>query len=272
MQVLTVLLPVAYLVAAVLYAMSFGGPRAPHVDRPRRIAFALALVLHAGLFAMHAYASGGFPKVATTWEATSAVALCTALLFLLVERKRSEAEASTGSVVLGAVFAMQLVASSLGPIEALPARAGLVDALHVGTSALACSAVVLSGIHGGLYLLLYRQMRRRSFGVLFQRLPDLQHLSRLTRLSALNGFILLGIGLNVGIGLAHLEGVEGFSYTDPFVLVCLGLWLHFGLVAFSGKIPGLSARRAAFAAAGGFVVLLLALVLTLTPISFHESV
>lgn len=273
MQALIVLLPVAWLVTTVLYAMSFGGPRAPHVDRPRHAALALALGLHALYFVLRGVESGGFPRVGTTWEAISAVALCTALLFVLVERGHPEsgAEASTGSVVLGTVFVLQLLASSSVPLDVEPARAGLVHALHVVTSALACSAVVLSGLHGGLYLLLFRQMRRRSFGVLFRRLPDLQHLSRLTRLSALSGFVLLGIGLNVGIGWAHFEGVAGFSYTDPFVLVVMLLWVHFGLVAFSGRIPGLSARRAAFAAAGGFLVLVLAFVLTLTPASFHGS-
>ena len=272
MQALIVFLPVVYLVAAILYAMSFGGPRAPHVDRPRRLALVAALVLHGALFVVPALRVEGFPEFGTTWDAISAVALCTALLFAIVERGRPEdEEASTGGVVLGTVFAMQLLASSFGPLDPEPEKAGLAHALHVVTSALACSAVVLSGIHGGLYLLLFRQMRKRSFGVLFQRLPDLQRLSRLTRTSALSGFILLGVGLNVGIGWAHVEGVEGFSYTDPFVLVVLGLWIHFGLVAFSGKIPGLNARRAAFAAAGGFLVLVFALVLTLTPASFHAG-
>ena len=270
-QAIAVVLPVIYLTAAFLYAMSFGGPNAPQVRGPRRAVFATAALLHIAMFVIEGVASGGFPRLATTWEAISVVALCTALLYALTDWRFSDTEGSTGAVVLGSVFAMQLVASAFFPLSQAPEPADLVQSLHVVTSALASSAVVLSGLHGGLYLLLFRQMKRRSFGVLFQRLPDLQHLSTLTRLSALSGFVLLGVGVNVGIGIAHAQGVEGFSYTDPYVIVILGLWLHFGLVAFSGRIPGLSARRAAFAAAAGFLVLALAFVLTLTSVSFHAN-
>jgi hypothetical protein len=49
------------------------------------------------------------------------------------------------------------------------------------------------------------------------------------------------------------------------------LWLHFGVVAFSQKIPGLGARRASFAAAGGLLAALLSLLLVLLPHHFHGA-
>ncbi len=266
LQALSVALPVAYLLAAFLYAMDFGAPRAPRVVGLRRAALAAAAAMHVGLFVVRGEQAGGFPRL-DTWAAVSAIALCTVLLFAGVSF--NVAQKSIGGVVLGIVFAMQLVSSCFAPLYSTSRATDLVTLVHVATSTLASSAVVLSGILGGLYLLLYRQMRRRSFGALFRQLPDLQTLAHLTRRSALAGFLLLTIGLNVGIGWAHAEALAGFSYTDPYVLLVMALWIHFGIVAFSRWIPGLTAWRASFAAAAGFVVLLLAVLLTLTRATFH---
>jgi ABC-type uncharacterized transport system permease subunit len=136
---------------------------------------------------------------------------------------------------------------------------------------LAAAALILSGVHGILYLLLYRQMRARRFGLLFAHLPDLDVLARMTRSSALSGFLFLTVGVNVGIAMAHAEKSEGFRYAQPEVLLSIVLWIHFGVIAFSRHIRGFSARRASFAAAGGLVALLLSLMLILFPgISFHS--
>jgi NAD(P)-dependent dehydrogenase (short-subunit alcohol dehydrogenase family) len=111
----------------------------------------------------------------------------------------------------------------------------------------------------------YRQMRRRTFGPLFRALPNLELLSRMMRRAALAGFLFLTVGLNLGILIGHSTRPDGFDYTDPHVLLTLALWVHFGLIAFSGSIRGLTARRASWAATAGLVSLLLLIVLTLLP-------
>lgn len=265
-QTFAVLLPTAYLLAAGLYAMDFGGPRAPRVVGLRRAALAVACLLHAGFFAERWSAAGGAPHV-ELWTSVSAIALCAVLLFLLVSWNVDQK--GIGAVVLGAVFLLQLAASACVPLAPRAEPLGAAAFLHASTSVLASSAVVLSGLLGGVYLLMYRQMRRRSFGPLFQHLPDLATLANLTRRSALGGFVLLGLGLNLGIAWAHAEGLGTFSYADPYVLIIMLLWVHFGLVAFSRRIPGLTAWRAALAAAAGFAILVLAFLLTLTSATFH---
>jgi ABC-type uncharacterized transport system permease subunit len=266
LQPIVVLLPVTYLLAAILYAMEFGGPRAPRVVALRRVALGAAMGLHTVFLVALWAGAGSFPHL-DLLTAFSFVALFTALLFTAVSWNVEKK--SIGGVVLSIVFLLQLVASCFADLRGEARPAGVAHVLHVATSILACSSVVLSGVLGGLYLLMYRQMRRRTFGVLFNQLPDLRTLARLTRRSALAGFLLLGLGLNVGIGWAHSMDLGTFRYTDPFVLVILGLWVHFGVVAFSRRIPGVTAWRASFAAAAGFLVLVAALLLTLTTATFH---
>lgn len=290
---ISVLLPPAYLLAAILHGMAFGGERAPQVARPRRLVLLGTLLVHLVWFLLRARAVGHFP-VSDLWSTLSAIALGAAALFALIARPRTqgvedavpaeptladsaraEAYAGTGGIVLGLVFLLQLFASAFGAAVPAPRAGGMgaAQVLHAGTSALAAAALLLSGLHGILYLSLFRQMRARRFGLLFAHLPDLDVLARMTRASALAGFVFLTVGMNVGIAMAHAEKGETFRYSNPEVLLSILLWVHFGVIAFSRHIRGFSARRASFAAAGGLVALLLSLVLILFPrLSFHSGI
>ena len=271
LQALAVTLPVGYMLAAILHGMAFGGPRAPQVSGLRRWVLRATLALHFVFFCTRAELVDQFP-IADLWTTLSAVAFSTALMYAWVARQLEHA--GSGGIVLGLVFFLQLLASS-GLDAAAPPRAGGMgpfQVLHVATSVLAAAALVLSGIHGILYLVLFREMRERRFGALFDHLPNLDLLSRMMRRAALAGFIALSIGANVGIYMAHREQAPGFAYRDAEVLLTLLLWIHFGVIAFSGAIRGFSARRASYAAAGGLVALLLSLLLILFPrFSFHSG-
>jgi ABC-type uncharacterized transport system permease subunit len=269
LQALSVVLPPFWMASAVLHGMAFGGERAPQVEAPRRWTFLSALGLHLAWLVARGLQVGGQP-VTDTWSTISTVAFAIALLYGWVAHYTRQA--GTGGVVLGLVFLLQLAASAFGTNDPAP-YAGL-DAffplLHVATMVIAVAALVLSGIHGILYLVVFRRLRERRFGPLFEHLPDLEQLSRMTRRAALAGFLFSTVGLNVGIGLAHARGVQGFGYLDPQVLLTLVLWIHFGVIAFSGHIRGITARRASFAAAAGLVVLIASLFITLFPaLTFH---
>ena len=288
LHALSVLLPPAYLLSAILHGMAFGGERAPQVAGPRRLVLIGTMLVHGAWFLLRASALGHFP-VNDLGSTLSAIALCAAALFALIARRRTrrtdvegaselpraEAYAGTGGIVLGLVFLLQLIASAFGTGAPVPRAGGMgpFQVLHAGTSALAAAALLLSGLHGILYLVLFRQMRARRFGVLFAHLPDLDVLARMTRASALAGFTFLTIGMNVGIAMAHADESQDFRYSNPEVLLSILLWVHFGVIAFSRHIRGFSARRASFAAAGGLVALLLSLVLVFFPgLSFHSGI
>ena len=54
------------------------------------------------------------------------------------------------------------------------------------------------------------------------------------------------------------------------MILVMALWIHFGVIAFSGRIPGLNARRASYAALGGLLTLLVAIgVMAFPALSFH---
>lgn len=268
-QATTVLLPTAYMLAATLYGMAFAGDQEPAFSRNlRRPVLALVLAIHATMFLARWAVAGTFP-INDAWLTVSATALTVGLLFALVTF-RSHVD-SVGGIVLGMVGLLQGSASALGSVHTVPLEpADSLTVVHVLTVALAAAALVLSGLFGILHLLLLRQMQRRNFGPIYQQLPDMDLLVRLMRRTALWGFLFMAAGLNVGIGMAHARGTEGFTYLDPHVLMTIIIWLHFGLIAFSRKVPGFTARRASLAAAWGLVILLVTIALTLIPVTFHE--
>ena len=267
-QPLQVTLPTVLALTAFLYGMHFGGESAPQPKRLRRRLGLLGLGLFLSLFVLRAVSIGDWPGRGP-YSTLSWVAL--GALLLHVTTSGLDRRPGASAIVFGVVATMQLVASSFGPFDfEREGQPTIFDLLHVGTSVLASSALVLSGLHGALYLTAWRRMRQRSFGPLLRGLPSLEDLARLSRRSALVGFILLTVGINFGIGWAHIQGVEAFSYGDPWVLSMIVLWVYFGLIAFSGKIPGVTAMRASMAATLGLTFFFLASLATLIPsVSFH---
>jgi ABC-type uncharacterized transport system permease subunit len=274
-QPLAVALPGLYLVAAVLHGMAFGGVRAPHVALPRIWLLRLTLLVHLVWFAALGSALRSFPVVdiATT---LSAIVLTSACLYAFLAR--SVKHAGSGGVVLGLAALLQLSSSAFVDLQPQPrlgpptAALGAPQILHVGLSVVATTSLLLSGVHGALYLVLLRLMKRRSFGPVFEHLPDLDLLSRMTRRAALVGFVCLTVGMNVGIWLAHRDQHPGFAYRDTEVLLSILVWIYFGVIAFSERIRGFSARRASLAAALGLAVLLLSTFLLFFPrLAFHSS-
>ena len=268
-QAISTLLPTAYLAVTFLYLLDFLVERQAVLWRVRRVTLGGVLILHLGLFAARAQVAGGFPELGG-WSALSALALCLVTLHLWTTARA--VHPGTSLIVFGVATVLQVASSAMAPaVSTLADERPLPFYLfHVGSILVASAALVLSGLYGLLYLALFRQMRRRRFGPLFSGLPSLDEMIHVTRRAALAAFALLAIGVNAGIWWAHTAHVEGFSYTDPMVLALLALTLHFGLVAFSGRIPGLTARRASVAAAAGFMLLLISLVaVQISRSSFH---
>ncbi len=268
-QFLSVTLPCLYLALAGMCAGAFFSQREIGLSVARRSVLGIALAAHVGLISARFAAVDGMPQLGG-WLALSPLALVVVVMFLGLGQ-REKGGLATSAMVYSLCFLLQWGSSAFGELSvgAADDRPAAFYGVHVASILVASAALVLSGVHGALYLALYRTMRQRKFGRVFDGLPSLGELARQMRRAAAIAFVLLAVGVNGGIWWAHASHVPGFHYRDPLVLLLIALMVHFGVVAFSGVIPGLTAKRASWAAALGLIALLVSLGFSLLPHGFH---
>ena len=146
----------------------------------------------------------------------------------------------------------------------LVALQGLV-AVHVGALLFAYASFALACVIGITYVLLFRELKRRTPGMFFQRLPSLQVLDRMNMRAVWIGWLLLTIGLiggavwlrDVSTQMTNDPRLPHMTITDPKILMAIVTWLIYGVLLASRRWAGLTARRAAWLSAVGFALVLL---------------
>jgi ABC-type uncharacterized transport system permease subunit len=227
------------------------------------------VLLHGGLFFLIHLETRAFPLV-IPGAALSALALGLFVVYAWVEL-RSGVRSLQG-FVLGGVFVIQLASTAIGyvPVGTAPAASPLFI-VHVITIIASVATLLLSGFFGVIYLVMEREMRSQHFGPLFARLPKLSELAAMNRRAATLGFLLMTVGFNLGIWLAHASIRKDFSYRDPMVVITMATWVVFGIIGLSRWVRYLTGRKVAVTAVCGLVLLLLTIAVSLIPgLSFHR--
>lgn len=274
LAILNGFLPLGYLVALLAYLGVF-------VERPtlERVATPMTwgvVLIHAAYLMLETLAFRHVP-VANTWESLSFIAFAIALVYLLLEWRQEER--STGVFVLFVALGLQLLSSAfVSHTQEVPEiLRSPMFAVHVTTALLGYVALAVSAIYGVMYLLQYRQLKQRHAGLLFQRLPNLETLSRLN-IGALGlGWIGLTVAILAGTIWATTLQVagelEGSFLTDPKFLLTVGLWVLYGLCLGGRYLLRWANRTLATVSIVGFALMLASsLMVTLVLPSFHDFV
>ncbi|MGK7313510.1 MAG: cytochrome c biogenesis protein, partial [Candidatus Longimicrobiales bacterium M2_2A_002] len=217
----------------------------------------------------------GHVPVANTWESLTFIAFSVALVYLVLEWRQGER--STGVFVLAVALLLQTLSSAfISHTQEVPEilRSSMF-AVHVTAALLGYVGLAISAIYGIMYLLQYRQLKQQHVGVLFQRLPNLETLSRLN-IGALGlGWIALTLAIIAGMAWAttlQLAGeIEGSYLSDPKFLLTVGLWVLYGLCLGGRYVLRWANRTLATVSIVGFVLMLgSSLMVTLVLSSFHD--
>jgi len=265
-RLLTTLLPMAYLLAVVAYLFDFTGFH-PRATRIARHLLNLALIVHAAQLLTRGALYAHMP-VASRAEALGTVAFAVAGAYLLVERWTSVER--TGVFVLGFVLVMQTLSSALvEPVTTFPAvLRNPLFVVHAGSAVLGYAAFGLSAVYGVLSLLLHRTLKRRRFGLIFDRLPSLDLLTGMSLSAATVGAAFLGTAIALGMVWASLE-YPGFL-SDPKVVMTVLVWLSYVGVLVAYHWLKWSRRRAIEFTLVAFVLLVASALATVFGLpSFH---
>ncbi len=213
----------------------------------------LAVGVHAVALAVYTLHFGELPLVGLAPSlSTLAFMLGVAVVASLGLREASR----VGIVLMPLVVLMEGAALVLGvrPAQATLDFRGAWLALHVTLAFAGVVGMAVAGAAGMLYLLQFREIKRKRMGRAFHFLPPLATLDRLGRIAGVSSFILLSLSLALGWAwtIRFRNSLQG---DDPKILWGVFVWAVI-LVALLFRRGGKSERRAALAASVGFALIL----------------
>lgn len=223
----------------------------------------LAVLVHTFVLGMYTMELG-LPPMAGRTGAVSTFVWMLAVAYLAIEI--STDERGMGIFVTPLLLALQgLVAHGSMPTDVPTYFAAPFVAVHVGALLFAYASFALACVIGVTYVLLFRELKRRTPGVFFQRLPSLQVLDRMNMRAVSIGWVLLTIGLvggavwlrDVSAQMADDPRLPHMTIADPKILMAVVTWVIYGGLLASRRWAGLTARRAAWLSAIGFAIVLL---------------
>ena len=128
-------------------------------------------------------------------------------------------------------------------------------AIHVACSLFSYLAFLVAFVAGLLFLVQERQLKRKTLGLLFHRLPSLDALDRLNFLAIGAGFGLLSAGL--AFGVVGVAAVFGRWWTgDPKEVLTVLVWTAYLVLWLVRLRATLRGRRVALLSILGFSLML----------------
>ena len=199
----------------------------------------VVLVVHA-LFLVLRSIHEGRPPMVHGHEILSILALSTAAVYLVLEIAVRDRRAGVFIVLL--VFLFQYT-SSVFVGDHTGAQSGWARA-HIIPAIIAYTAFAVGAIHGILHLLAHRNLKRHSVGVLFDRLPPVELLGKMSWCALVVGFIFMTVNVATGplllkyVNAADPGAAQAAWHVEPRVALKIiagcTAWIIYGL-AIAGR-------------------------------------
>jgi ABC-type transport system involved in cytochrome c biogenesis permease subunit len=263
-----ILLPLCYFGTIWLYAKAFfSNLRAAEELKTRGLL--LTTTLHF-LYIILRTVAYEHPPITSIFEILSLIAFTISLVYTYIELKTGNS--STGYFILILPFLFQLI-SSIFIKESLavpPVLQSNLLGFHVSSAFLGYAAITISAVYGFLYLMLYHDIKSKQFGVIYQRLPNLETLERMSFTATVFGFVLLTIAITVGL-IWLPRAIVSFSYADPKLLGTIAIWCIYGMGLAAKKMIGWQGRKIMVLSVAGFAVAMLSItIINIFFTGFHK--
>lgn len=250
--VLLNLLPILYGAAFIDYLIVFTTEK-PTAKRLARPLLVTAVVTNVVYFLAFTLFFEHIPMV-TVFQVLGAIGFAVAATYLWIETRAETPY--TAPFILGLVLVFQILNTLFPKLDGdVPEiLQSLLFNIHVSAAVLGYSAFALSAVFGVLYLLQYRVIRNKIFGLVFRRLPSLDILDRMNLYAVRVGFVFLTVAIIMGsVWSFHIYGTVKM---DPKVLVAVLTWGMYGSALLGRRYTTWRGPRMAFSSVLGFVVIL----------------
>ena len=205
-QVLSYLLPIFYLMVLYMYYSVYTGKQKNWAQKTTAV-LSLLLFVHAAEIVIRNIALDTMP-LSTAHDAYSFLAFSLLFVYIVIEMGMSER--GSGMFIVFFAFILQLI--SLRYLSWEPETNALLAnpsfAIHASISIMGYTALTISAVYSLLYLIQKKNLKKRNLGKLFNQLPALNYLERLSVRATLVGIIQMGIVIIFG----HIQAYTTIGY------------------------------------------------------------
>lgn len=239
-----------YVVALICYTRAFRLGRPPDSIRAGKV-MTLAVVLHL-LYLIHLTVTVRHLPVTDVFETMTTCVWLFGAVYLSLEWRLQER--SLGLFILPVIIVLQIISNLfLDFNHELPAILhNVIFEVHVLMVLLSYSAFAMSFIASLLYLLLSRDLERKSLGIFYRRLPSLAFFDSLSNFSVNIGLAFLTLGVALGIYTGAKVTEPFFGSWDPKFLAVGLTWLIYAFHLVFRRSIGWQGKRAAVVSVLGF--------------------
>jgi ABC-type uncharacterized transport system permease subunit len=251
-----------YVAAGVAYAVHFAR-RGGASGRTATTLLIFGALAHTFVIGMQTMDVGHVP-ITDASSAISSFVWLLALSYLYLEITTDER--AMGVFILPLAVILQLVPALAPGVET---RDPVLDSpwfgVHVSSLLFAYASFALAGVLGLIYVLQFKEIKKKHLGYFYTRLPSLQTLDVMNSRAVAIGWLLLTIGVTVGVIWAAQArvaapddpNVQAMGLNDPKILVAMLTWAVYSFSLVARRTLGWSGRRAAWLSAAGFAIVLL---------------
>lgn len=159
--------------------------------------------------------------------------------------------------------ALVLISLALGtePVTIPNALKGYWVSIHISLVMAGVALLLGAGVYGFGYLILHRQIKRRSFGPFFSMMPSLSDLNHLRAFTVTSGWILVTIGVIGGVVWMFIRS-DLYGTMVSHLGIAVGFWGIVSLMAAASRFRWLGQRKLA-----GFSALISAVMIILIMMS-----
>lgn len=185
----------------------------------------------------------GYLPIAGLHEAVSFFLWCVLAVFALFHTRYNVA--ILGSFLSPLALAFLILASS-APKHAVEVKMpeGPLFPIHVLFSFLGESVFAIACVSAVMYLIQERQLKQKTFGQLYRRIPSLSVIENMNVQCLALGFGLLTVGVGTGLVMAYKEWGTDWHWDPKFVLSS-AIWALLALALLARRLQGWNGRRSA---------------------------
>jgi ABC-type uncharacterized transport system permease subunit len=265
---LSSLLPFLYIITFGAYSFDFMKAGKRHFEFARLSLFT-TLLIHL-IYLLSRTAEFNHPPITNVFEIFTVLAFSVSFSYFILELATDIRGTGPFIIIISIIF--QIISSLF--IEDLTQvkevlRNNLLGS-HVFTALLGYSGITISAVYGFLYLLLYKDIKLNRFGLVFNKLPSLEVLEKLSFYSAIIGFVLLTIAMTIGV-IWLPKAFPNFSYTDPKLISSAIVWLLYGIGILSKVFGKWRGKKVIVLSIVGFILAIMSTMLSnFVAQSFHS--